>query len=59
MHVATAPNPDAPHAVTIMVVSGFPTRLPDGAITLTNDVVPIRSNGPGSSDGEPTWEDAA
>ena len=56
MHIATAPNLEAPLVVTIMVLSGLP---PDGAIALTNDVVPVRSNGPGSSDGEPTWEDAA
>ena len=56
MHVATAPKPDAPLVVTIMVLSGFP---PDGAIALSNDVDPIRSHGAGSSDGEPTWEDAA
>lgn len=59
MHVATAPHLDAPLVVTIMVLSGLPTRLPDGTIALTNDVVPIWSNGPETADGEPTWEDAA
>ncbi len=59
VHVATAPNPETPLLVTIVVLPGLPTRLPDGAIALTTDVLPARSNGPGSSDGEPTWEDAA